>query len=394
MNNFIYYAPTKVVFGKDTQQQVGSLISDYGYKKVLLHYGGSSAAKSGLLDVVKNSLTAAGIDFVELGGVVPNPRLSKVYEGIELGRANNIDFILAVGGGSVIDSAKGISYGVPYAGDVWDFFTGKATPKEVIPTGAILTLAAAGSEMSNSTVITNEDGWLKRGCNFDIIRLKFVIENPELTYSLPKYQTSAGIVDIFMHTLERYFTTVDTMEVTDQLAEALLRTVILNAHTLMSDPTNYKARAEIMWASSLSHNGLLAAGTDGGDWACHKLEHELSGMFDVAHAPGLSAIWSSWATYVYKEKPARFARYAKNVFGLEGENDLDLALKGIEATDNFFKSINMPISIKGLGLELTDSQINELADKCCLAMPIIGNFKKLHKEDMIAIYKLANKKGN
>lgn len=391
MNNFTYYAPTKVIFGKDTHHQIGEVLSNYNCHKVLLHYGGQSAIKSGLLDQIKQSLTKSNISFVELGGVVPNPRLSKVKEGIQLGREEKIDFILAVGGGSVIDSAKAIGYGIPYSGDVWDFFSSKATPTQVIPVGAVLTIAAAGSEMSNSTVITNEDGWLKRGCNFDICRLQFVIENPELTYTLPAYQTACGCVDIMMHTMERYFTSVDTMELTDQFSEALLRTVITNSKLLVTDPNNYNARAEILWASSISHNGLLGCGTDGGDWSCHKLEHELSGMFDVAHGAGLSAIWSSWANYVYLEKPERFAQYAKNVFGLEGTSTEELALKGIEATDQFFKSLSMPTSIEELGITITDQQIEEMAEKCSSAIPVLGSFKKLHKSDMIEIYKSARK---
>ena len=389
MNSFVFHTPTKVVFGKDSHLQVGELLKSYGATKVLLHYGGNSATKSGLLDQVKSCLNEYHISFVELGGVVPNPRLSKVHEGIQLGRDEKIDFILAVGGGSVIDSSKAIAYGIPYQGEVWDFFTKKASPETAIPVGTILTIAAAGSEMSNSTVITNEDNWEKRGCNFEICRLRFAIENPELTYSLPAYQTASGCVDIMMHTMERYFTLADTMELTDSFAEALLRVVMNNAKILVTNPNDYSARAEVLWASSISHNGLLSCGGDAGDWACHRLEHELSGMFDVAHGAGLAAIWTSWANYVYKERPERFAQYAKNVFGLNHEDTSVLAQLGIQATTEFFKSLEMPTTILELGIDITDKQIEEMAEKCAQANPSLGAFKKLQKKDMIAIYQNA-----
>jgi Uncharacterized oxidoreductases, Fe-dependent alcohol dehydrogenase family len=389
MNSFVFHTPTKVVFGKDSHLQVGELLKSYGATKVLLHYGGNSATKSGLLDQVKSCLNEYHISFVELGDVVPNPRLSKVHEGIHLGRDEKIDFILAVGGGSVIDSSKAIAYGIPYQGEVWDFFTKKATPETVIPVGTILTIAAAGSEMSNSTVITNEENWEKRGCNFEICRLRFAIENPELTYSLPAYQTASGCVDIMMHTMERYFTLADTMELTDSFAEALLRVVMNNAKILVTNPNDYSARAEVLWASSISHNGLLNCGGDAGDWACHRLEHELSGMFDVAHGAGLAAIWTSWANYVYKEKPERFAQYAKNVFGLNHEDTNVLAQLGIQATTEFFKSLEMPTTILELGIDITDKQIEDMAEKCAQANPSLGAFKKLEKKDMIAIYQNA-----
>ena len=389
MNSFTFHIPTKVVFGKDSHLQVGELLNNCGATKVLLHYGGNSAIKSGLLDQVKSCLNDYHIDFVELGGVVPNPRLSKVHEGIQLGRDEKIDFILAVGGGSVIDSSKAIAYGIPYQGEVWDFFTKKATPVSAIPVGTILTIAAAGSEMSNSTVITNEENWEKRGCNFEICRLRFAIENPELTYSLPAYQTASGCVDIMMHTMERYFTLADTMQLTDQFSEALLRVVIHNAKILLTNPSDYNARAEVLWASSISHNGLLACGGDIGDWASHRIEHELSGLFDVAHGAGLAVIWPSWANYVYKEKPERFAQYAKNVFDLHHEDITVLAQLGIQATTEFFKSLEMPTTIQELGIDITDEQIEEMAEKCAQANPSLGAFKKLDKKDIIAIYQNA-----
>jgi len=386
MNSFIYNTPTKVIFGKDTHLQVGEILKEYKSTKVLLHYGSSNAEKSGLLNQIRTSLSQQSIAYVELGGVVPNPRLSKVQEGIDLGRKENIDFILAVGGGSVIDSAKAIAYGIPYQGNVWDFYAKKAIPEKVIPVGAVLTIAAAGSEMSNSSVITNEDGWLKRGCNFEISRIKFAIENPELTYSLPAYQTASGCVDIMMHTMERYFVLSETMSLTDQFSEALLRVVIENAKILIDHPNDYKARAEVLWANSVSHNGLLSCGGENGDWACHRLEHELSGMFDVAHGAGLAAIWTAWANYVYQEKPERFAQYASNVFGLKHDDIMELAKAGIAATTAFFKEIEMPTTISELGIDVSDAQIEEMATKCATANPILGAFKKLDKNDMIKIY--------
>ena len=296
MENFNYYTPTRVVFGRGTENQTGELVKQQGCRKVLVHYGGNSAKKSGLLDRIFRSLEEAGIDYVSLGGVVPNPRLSLVYEGIELCKKKQVDFILAVGGGSVIDSAKAIGYGMANEGDVWDFYEGKRQATACMPIGAVLTISAAGSEMSNSSVITNENGWLKRGYNTDYCRPKFAVMNPELTMTLPKYQTASGCVDIMMHTMERYFNQSDNMELTDGFSEHLIRTVMKNAKILMEHPDDYNARAEVMWAGSLSHNGLMGCGTDGGDWASHQLEHELGGMFDVAHGAGLAAVWSSWGT--------------------------------------------------------------------------------------------------
>ena len=311
MHNFQYYTPTKVVFGKGAEMETGSLVKAQNCKKVLIHYGGSSAKKSGLLDRVCESLQAEGIDYVMLGGVVPNPHLSLVKEGIELCKKEGVDFILAVGGGSVIDSSKAIGYGLYNGGDVWDFYDDIRTPEGCTPIGTILTIAAAGSEMSDSSVITNEDGWLKRGYSHDSCRCKFAILNPELTYTLPDYQTQCGCVDILMHTMERYLNHGENMEMTDGISEALMRTVIKSAKILKEDPRNYEARAEVMWAGSLSHNGLTGCGTDGGDWASHQIEHELGGMFDVAHGAGLAAVWGSWARYVHAESIDRFVKFAR-----------------------------------------------------------------------------------
>ena len=391
MLNFEYYTPTKVVFGKDTEKQAGELVKAFGGTKVLVHFGGQSAKKSGLLDRICNSLEEAGLSYVTLGGVVPNPHLSKVYEGIELCKKEGVDFILAVGGGSVIDSGKAIGYGVANEGDVWDFYAKKRTAKACLPIGAVLTIAAAGSEMSNSSVITNEDGWLKRGYNDDVCRCKFAVMNPELTYTLPAYQTASGCVDILMHTMERYFTKAENTMLTDSVAEGLMRTVIYNAKVLAEDPENYDARAQVMWAGSLSHNGLTGCGTEG-DWASHQLEHELGGMFDVAHGAGLAAVWGSWARYVYKEKPARFAQFAANVFNIpwDSSNLEQMALDGIQAMEAFYRSIHMPTSLAELGVNPTEEQIQELAKKCSfMGKRTVGTFKVLQIPDMEAIYRMA-----
>ena len=393
MRSLEYFAPTKVIFGKDSHLQIGDILKKENCHKVLIHYGGKSAVASGLIDEVSGCLTDAGIDFVTLGGVVPNPRLSKVREGIELCKKENVDFILAVGGGSVIDSAKAIGYGVanPWT-DVWNFYLKTEVPTACLPIGVIPTIAASGSEMSNSSVITNEDGWLKRGAaKCDLCRPKFALMNPKLTYSLPQYQTESGCVDILMHTMERYFVNIETMEITDSISESLMQTVIYNARILMREPDNYTARAEIMWAGSLSHNGLTGCGTGGGDWACHQLEHELGGLYDVTHGAGLAAIWGSWARYVYDVNPERFAQFATNVFDIPCGLDFEkTALAGIEAMEDFFRSIKMPVSLHELGLDLDDQQIHELAFKCSYEdTRTIGVFKQLNMKDMEKIYTLA-----
>lgn len=391
MQQFQYYTPTKVVFGKDTENQVGKLVKEQKAAKVLIHYGGGSVKRSGLLDRVEASLQAEGIPYVTLGGAVPNPRLSKVYEGIALGKQEGVDFILAVGGGSAIDSAKGIAYGICYEGDVWDFYLKKCLPQKSLPLGVVLTLAATGSEMSDSSVITKEEGWLKRSAKSDLGRPRFAIMNPELTYTLPEYQTMSGCVDIMMHTMERYFSHERDTELVDAMAEGLLRTMMHNAAILLEDPRNYEARSEVMWAGSLSHNGLTGCGRKG-DWACHQLEHELGGMFDVAHGAGLSAVWGSWARYVYETDVERFAQFAVRVMGVE-ENPQDLkatALGGIQALEEFFRSIHMPVSISELGVDLTEEQIRELAYKCSfMNTRTIGGFQALNRQDMENIYRKA-----
>ena len=391
MVNFEYFTPTKVVFGKNAEEKTGELVKEQGCKKVLVHYGGQSAKKSGLLDRICASLEKEGISYVTLGGVVPNPHLSKVHEGIEVCKKEGVDFILAVGGGSVIDSGKAIGYGVANEGEVWDFYAKTRIPEACLPIGAVLTIAAAGSEMSDSSVITNEDGWLKRGCNNNLCRCRFAIMNPELTYTLPPYQTASGCVDIMMHTMERYFTREENTALTDGIGEALLRTVMESAQTLARDPENYNARAQVMWASSLSHNGLTGCGTIG-DWSCHQLEHELGGMFDVAHGAGLAAVWGSWARYVYKEKPERFAQFAVNVMGVTNDfsDPEKTALEGIRKMEEFYRSIHMPTNIRELGVELTEEQVEQLAYKCSfMEKRTIGQFKVLDRNDMEEIYRMA-----
>lgn len=393
MNNFNYYAPTKVVFGKDTEKETGRLVKEQGASSVLVHFGGKSAIASGLIDRVCQSLKEEGIAYETLGGVVPNPRLSKVREGIALCREKKIDFILAVGGGSVIDSAKAIGYGVANEGDVWDFYAKKRVPTACLPIGAVLTIAAAGSEMSNSSVITNEDGGLKRGCNTDLCRCRFAVMNPELTYTLPDYQTQCGGTDIMMHTMERYFNMSENMELTDGISEALIKTVMKHSKILKEHPDCYESRAEVMWASSLSHNDLTGCGTDGGDWACHQLEHEIGGMFDVAHGAGLAAVWGSWARYVYKARPERFAKFARNIFNIQETDDEKAAVAGIEAMENYYRSVGMPTSLCELGIHATEEQIKEMADKCSFyGKRTVGVMKKIGAPEAAEIYRMANDK--
>ncbi|WP_456079933.1 iron-containing alcohol dehydrogenase [Mogibacterium sp.] len=391
MNNFDWYAPTHIVFGRGTESEVSSLLKSSKCTCVLLHYGSGSVIRTGLLGKIKSSLDKAGIDYIELGGVVANPRLSLVYEGIELAKSKGVDFILAVGGGSVIDSAKAIAYGAAADFDVWDLYDRKRTPESALPVGVVLTIAAAGSEMSNSSVITNENGGIKRGYSNNMVRPKFAILNPELTMTLPDFQTACGCTDIMMHTMERYFTSAGNMELTDGIAEALLRTVIKNALILVEDPKNYEARAEVMWAGSLSHNGLTGCGNGGDDFATHRIEHEISGMFDVAHGAGLAAIWGSWARYVLDDCLPRFKQFATNVWNVEDSGDCrEVALEGIARTEDFFKSIGMPISLNDFGFELTDEVIDELAEKCEKAVGgKVGAAKVLYRDDFKKIYRMA-----
>ena len=392
IKDFNFFAPTRIVFGKNAEMQIGDLVAQQNGHKVLVHYGGGSAERSGLLDVVREQLKSHGIPFVELGGVVPNPLLSKVQEGISLCRREQVDFILAVGGGSVIDSAKAIGYGSLYDGDVWDFWAGKAVPETCLPIGVVLTIPAAGSEMSSSCVITKDDGLLKRGINSDLCRCRFAVMNPERTYTLPPYQTAAGATDIMMHTMERYFSKYEDMTLTDAIAEALLRTVKDAAVVVMEHPEDYRNRAQIMWAGSLAHNDLTECGTEK-DFATHRLEHELSALFGVTHGAGLAALWPSWARYVKDKHLSRFVQFAVNVMGVENDfsHPDETAEKGICAIEDFYRKIGMPTNIHELlGREITDDEIEVLVDKCSRGNTItIGAFEVLGADEMRAIYRLA-----
>ena len=392
MFSFSYYTPTKVVFGPAAEEQTGGLVKAQGCKKVLIHYGGGSVVRSGLLGKIKASLDRELVAHVELGGVVPNPRLSLVYRGIELARKEGVDFILAVGGGSVIDSSKAIAYGLAEDGDVWELYDHVRAAKACLPVGAVLTIAAAGSEMSSSSVITKDEGGVKRGYNNEICRPKFAIMNPELTMTLPPYQTASGCVDILMHTMERYFTPNGTMDLTDSLAEGLMRTVMKNARLLKDNPQNYDARAEVMWAGSLSHNGLTGCGSDGGDWAPHGLEHEMGGMFDVTHGAGLAAVWGSWARYVYRDCLPRFVKFAVDVMGVDGGGTPEeVAMRGIEAMEDFYRSIHMPTCFSELGIAPTQEQLKTMAKMCSVASGgPKGAAKALYEADMLKIYEMAN----
>ncbi len=389
MYDFKYYTPTKVLFGKKTEEKVAELIKEFGGTKVLIHYGGGSVVRSGLLQKVTDTLDAAGISYLTLGGAVPNPHLGLVYEGIELCKKEGVDFLLAVGGGSAIDSAKAIGYGVANEGDVWDYYDYKRTVNGALPLGVILTIAATGSEMSDSSVITKEEGLVKRGYSSDYGRPKFAILNPELTMTLPDYQTACGCTDIMMHTMERYFTNGGNMEITDALAEGLLKTVKRNAVILRDDPKNYDARAEVMWAGSLAHNGLTGCGNDGGDWMTHKLEHELGGLYDVAHGAGLAAIWGSWARYVYLNCLPRFKKFALNVMDVADEGtDEEIALRGIEAMEDFYRSINMPTNLRELGVNPTEEELVLMAHKCAVGVGgEMGSAKVLNEAAMLEIFR-------
>ena len=391
--NFEYYSPTRVVFGRGTEQKVGSLIREYGGTRVLVVYGGKSAVRSGLLDRVNTALDEAGLYHTALGGVVPNPHLDKVREGIALGQAEQIDFLLGVGGGSVIDTAKAIAYGLAEPDkDVWDLYEHIRAAEKCLPVASVLTIAAAGSETSKSSVITNTENGEKRGYDNNLARPKFAIMDPELTTTLPDYQTEAGCTDIMMHTMERYFTSGGNMEITDALAEGLLRTVMKNARILHTDPQDYDARAEVMWAGSLAHNDLTGCGNNGGDFMSHRMVHELGGMFDVTHGAGLAAIWSHWARYVYRDCLPRFVQFARNVMGVaDAATDEETALRGIAAMEDFYHEIGMPTNLRELGVHPTEAQMREMAQRCVAACGArTGSAKHLTEDDMVKIYEMAN----
>lgn len=388
MDNFTFYSPTFFVFGKDTETQAGAYVKQFGGTKVLLHFGGTSAKKSGLLDRVEQSLKDAGLSFVELGGVKPNPRSSLVYEGIALCKKEDIDFILAVGGGSTIDSAKAIAAGVLYDGDFWDFYSGKRVEK-ALPIGTVLTIAAAGSEGSPDSVITKEEGMLKRGASGNALRPKFSILNPALTETLQPYQTAAGATDIIAHLYERYLTNTKEVEVTDRLIEALLLTMKKEAPRVIADPHNYDARANIMWAGMMAHNNAVGVGRTQ-DWNSHNIEHELSALYDCAHGAGLAVTMPAVFKYVMKHDVMRFAKVAVRVWGCDMDFDRPetTALAGINALQNFLVSLGMPKTLGDLGAKEAD--IPKLVDVLCNGngrTGAISGFVRLTEEDCTNIYK-------
>lgn len=390
MENFHFYAPTWFEFGKGAEQQVGSLVRRFGGTKVLIHYGGGSAKRSGLLDRIHASLEEAGIPWVELGGVQPNPRSGLVYKGIALCRAEAVDFVLAVGGGSTIDSAKAIALGTPYAGDFWDFYEGKPV-EQALPVGTVLTISAAGSEGSPDSVITKEEGMLKRSAHGDVIRARFSVLNPELTMTLPAYQTACGITDIIAHLYERYLTNTSNVETTDRMIEGLMLSMIHEGPKVIADPRNYDARANIMWAAMMAHNNSCGVGRTQ-DWTSHKLEHELSALYDCAHGAGLAVAMPAVFTYTMDHDVERFARLAVRVWGCEmdKEHPQVTALAGIAALRAFLDSIGMPANFADIGAMAED--IPQMAHTCCFGNPgdpgkVLG-FMTLEQEDVENIYKL------
>ncbi len=390
MENFDFYSPTFFAFGKNRESDCGELVKKFGGSKVLLHFGGGSVVRSGLLDRVKDSLRKASVEFVELGGVMPNPRSGLVYEGIELCKKEKVDFILAVGGGSTIDSSKAIAAGVVYDGDFWDFYEGKRI-EEALPVGTILTIAAAGSEGSPDSVITLEDGMLKRGASGDAIRPKFSILNPELTETLPAYQTACGITDIIAHLYERYLTNTKDVEVTDRLIESLILTMKTEAPKVMANLEDYEARANIMWAGMVAHNNIVGVGRSQ-DWTSHQIEHELSAVYDCAHGAGLAVTMPAVFTYNMKHDVMRFAQIAVRVWGCQMDfaNPERTAKEGIEALRSFLISIGMPRNFAELGAGEAD--IEKMAYTCCYGKGYgsgkIGGFVALEQKDVEAIYRL------
>ena len=392
MEKFIYYAPTEVVFGKKTELEVGNLVKKYDGTKVLIVYGGGSIVKSGLLERVETTLKTSGISVVLWGGVKPNPRLSHAKAGVELAIKEQVDFILAVGGGSAIDTAKGIAHGTanPDA-DLWDIWTKRIPIEKSLPIGVILTISAAGSEMSDSAVLTNEEIGKKSGFGTPLNRPKFTIMNPELTFTLPKYQIACGIADIMMHTLERYFIPNQNNRLTDEIAEGVLRTVIDNGRIAVQNPTDYGAMSEIMWCGSLSHNDLTGLGR-GKDFCVHKFGHALSAKFDVAHGASLTTIWGHWANYVYENDLERFKHYAKTVWGIETEDAKCAAEEAIERTVAYFKEIGMPTSLSELGVGILDEEtLKALSLDATMEGTVELSFiRKLGVDDVYRIFEMAN----
>lgn len=384
MENFTYHNETKMVFGKGTEAEVGTLIKDYG-SKVLLHYGSGSIKKNGTYEKIVASLNEAKVPFVELGGVISNPSMKLVYEGIDLCKKEDVDMILAVGGGSVIDSAKAIAMGVFYEGDAWDFFVKGTVPRKALPIGTVLTIPAAGSESSIATVVTNYELGLKRSCRHGILRPKFAVMNPEVTFTLPPYQSAVGAIDMIGHVIERYFTNTPHVDLIDRMSEGLMRTVMEQARLVKDDPLNYDARAEIMLAGALAHNGSLGIGREE-DWACHIMEYEVTQTSGVAHGHGLAILYPAWMRYVYKHDIKRFAMFANKVFDIPYQDDLEImTLKGIDALEAFYHELDIHTHLRNEGI--SEEDLVGMADSCTnQGTRILGNFVKLTKEDVINIY--------
>lgn len=387
MQNFVYDVPTKIRFGKGEEAMCGRELAGIGASRVLVHYGSDRVKISGLLGRIEDSLQESGLSAVELGGVAPNPRLELVRRGIDLCREEKVDAILCVGGGSVIDSAKGIAAGVLYNGDVWDFYTDKATPSDALPLGVVLTIPAAGSESSPGSVVTKPESRQKFYFNAQCVRPRFAILNPELTFSLPPFQPAAGAADIMAHIMERYFTREPNVDLTDRLCEAALRTIIRNVPKVLADPEDYASRAEIMWTGTIAHNDLLGTGRVD-DWSSHDIEHELSAQYDVTHGAGLAVIFPAWMRYVNGEDPDRFVQFATRVWNVEYKADDRQAMidEGIKKLRDFFSLIGLPTSLKELGVE--DQRYDQMARQA-LRHGSLGNFKKLNQKDVVEIYRLA-----
>jgi alcohol dehydrogenase YqhD (iron-dependent ADH family) len=389
MNNFVFYSPTEFVFGKATEMQVGALARKHGARKVMIVYGGGSVVRSGLLDRVKQSLQEAGIEYCLMGGVQPNPVDTKVYEGIEFCRREQADMLLPVGGGSVIDTAKAIAAGVLYEGDFWDFYIGKAKVTKALKVAVVLTIPAAGSEGSGNTVITKLDGLQKLSLRVpEVLRPVFSIMNPELTYTLPPFQTACGVADMMAHIMERYFTNTQEVEIGDRLCEGTLMAIINEAPKVMRNPEDYGARANLMWAGMIAHNGTCGVGCEE-DWASHFLEHEISAIYGVTHGAGLSVIFPAWMTWMVEHNVGKIAQYAVRVWGVpESEDKKAVALEGIGKLKNFFTSLGLPVTFKELGVENPD--IDRLADSLHRNKgELVGNYVKLTKLDSKEIYRLA-----
>ena len=387
MQNFEFHTPTRVIFGQDTERQIGEVVAGYGFRRVLLVYGSGSIKRSGLYATVTDSLARAGIAYAEHGGVKANPLLSHTLEGIAVAKRERAELIIGVGGGSVIDTAKEIAIGALDSGDHWDFATGKRRVERALPVGVILTIAAAGSEMSESAVLTNEADGSKRGYNTPFHRPLFAICNPALTFSVDRYQTACGIVDILMHTLERYFAPMPETPVTDALAMALCRETVRAGRVAYENPNDYGARASLMWASSLSHNGLTGAGRAFVS-SCHKLEHEMSAKYDVAHGAGLAVIFPAWAEYVMPYAYGRFARFAREVFAVTPSDDEAAAKEGLRILRSFFRSIGMPLTFGELGIPVPD--LEDMALRASAGKTFaIKSYTELGYDEMLAIYRLA-----